>query len=151
MNEWNFFREVEDLRQEMDRILNSFSRTTPVFRSAFLPGRAARQYPLVNLGEDEENIYIEALSPGLDIDSLNVTALQNSLTISGEKLPAHAGIESQAYHRSERAAGKFVRTINLPVEVDEGKIKAEYKNGLLLIVLPKAEKAKPKQVKVNVL
>ncbi len=150
MNEWNAFREMEELRREMDRLLEGRMPTTRLFRSAFLPGRAARQYPLCNLSEDKDNIYVEALSPGLDTQSLNVTVVRNSLTLSGEKLTAQAGVQPEAYHRSERAAGKFVRTIELPAEVDEGKVRAEYKDGLLLVTLPKAEKAKPKQISVNV-
>ena len=54
------------------------------------------------------------------------------------------------FHREERASGKFVRTITLPVEIEESKISAEYRNGLLLITMPKAEKAKPKQITVQV-
>ncbi|MGE5820412.1 MAG: Hsp20/alpha crystallin family protein, partial [Deltaproteobacteria bacterium] len=59
-------------------------------------------------------------------------------------------IKPEAVHRNERASGKFVRTIDLPVEVDEGRIQAEYKNGLLVVTLPKAEKARPKQINVKV-
>ena len=150
MNHWSLLREMEDLRREMDRLFAGVTQTAPLFRSAFLPGRAARQYPLVNVSEDTESLYIQALSPGLDLGSLNVTVVRNSLTVSGEKPVAHAGIEPEAYHRNERAAGKFVRTIELPVEVDETKVTAEYKNGLLLITLPKAERAKPKQISIKV-
>jgi HSP20 family protein len=54
------------------------------------------------------------------------------------------------FHREERATGKFVRTITLPVEIDDNKISAEYKNGLILITMPKSEKAKPRQIQVQV-
>jgi HSP20 family protein len=73
-----------------------------------------------------------------------------TLTLSGEKPRAPGEIKPEAFHREERAAGKFVRSIELPVDVDETKVKAEYKNGLLLINLPKSEKAKPKQISVQV-
>jgi HSP20 family molecular chaperone IbpA len=52
--------------------------------------------------------------------------------------------------RSERAAGKFVRTVTLPIDVEHEQVQAEYKNGLLVVTLPKAEKAKPKQIAVSV-
>jgi HSP20 family protein len=81
---------------------------------------------------------------------MNVTALQNRLTISGEKSKVAEDIKPEAFHRNERASGKFVRTIDLPVEIDEARIQAEYKNGLLVVTLPKAEKAKPKQINVKV-
>lgn len=142
------FRELENLRRDMNRMFESFFGA-PAFRFAFLPGRAARRYPLVNIYEDKDNVYIEALAPGLDINSLNVTVVRNSLTISGEKPVSEPSIEPEAYHRNERAAGKFVRTIELPVDVKEEDVKAEYKNGLLLITMPKAEEVKPKQIKVS--
>ena len=62
-------------------------------------------------------------------------------------------VKPEAFHRSERATGTFVRHIELPVEVvdvDEGTVQAEYTNGLLTVTLPKAEKAKPKQIAVQV-
>ena len=59
-------------------------------------------------------------------------------------------VKPEAFHRSERATGKFVRHIELPVEVDENKVQADYKHGLLNVTLPKAEKAKPKQITVQV-
>src|SRR5437016_13569194 len=67
MAQWNPFQEMEVLRREIDRIFDSFGpRTRPVFRTAFLPGRAAREYPLCNLYEDKEAVYVEALAPGVD-------------------------------------------------------------------------------------
>ena len=73
-----------------------------------------------------------------------------ALTISGQKKAPPDDIKPEAFHREERASGKFVRTITLPVEIDDSKVSAEYKNGLLLITLPKSEKAKPKQISVQV-
>jgi HSP20 family protein len=90
------------------------------------------------------------MAPGIDPQSLNITVVHNTLTISGEKKGAPDEIKPEAFHREERARGKFVRTITLPVEIDDGKVGAEYKNGLLLITLPKSERAKPKQINVQV-
>jgi len=81
---------------------------------------------------------------------LNLTVVHNNLTISGEKKGPPEDIKPEAFHREERASGKFVRTITLPVEIDDSKVSAQYKNGLLLITLPKSEKAKPKQISVQV-
>ncbi len=150
MAEWNPFADMEALRQEIDRAFQEFGvRQLPSRRVAFLPGREPRHYPLINLLEDKEHLYVEALTPGVDPQSMNVTAMQNRLTLSGEKAGI-GNVEPQAFHRNERASGKFVRTIDLPVEVDEARIQAEYKNGLLVITLPKAEKTKPKQINVKV-
>ena len=150
---WDLFREMEDLRREMDRAFGSFGMprwASPVTRFAFLPGEAARVYPLLNVSEDEHNLYVEALSPGLDANSLKVSVVQGQLSISGEKPGLNGGVPPEAYHRNERAAGRFVREIALPVEVDQEKATAEYKNGVLLVTLPKSEAAKPRQISVKV-
>jgi len=148
---WDPFREWEALRSEMGRLFSGLGGwPTPAFRVAFLPGRAARLYPMINLREDSDAFYVEALAPGVDPASLNVSVVHNSLTIAGEKSPTGADVQAEAFHRNERAAGRFVRTIDLPSEVDEKNVKADYKNGVLLITLPKAEEAKPKQITVKV-
>ena len=150
MAEWNPFADVDALRQEIDRTIENFGFSrVPSGGPAFLPGREPRRYPLINLLEDKDNLYIEALTPGINPQSINVTALQNRLTISGEKSGV-GDVRPEAFHRNERASGKFVRNVDLPVEVDEASIQAQYKNGLMLITLPKAEKAKPKQITVQV-
>jgi HSP20 family protein len=151
MAQWNAFEDMETLRREIDRAFEGFGiGQAPSGRVAFLPARGPRRYPMVNLLEDKDNLYIEALTPGVDPQSLNLSVMQNRLTLSGEKSRAPVEIKPEAFHRNERASGKFVRTIDLPVEVDEGRIQAEYKNGLLVVTLPKAEKARPKQINVKV-
>lgn len=147
----NPFQEIDALRREIDRAFEQFGLGTgPSLRVAFLPGQLARGYPLMNLHEDPDNFYVEAMAPGVDPDSLNLAVVRNALTVSGEKKRAPGDIEPEAFHREERAGGKFVRTITLPVEIDESKVRAEYKDGLLLITLPKAEEAKPKKISINV-
>jgi HSP20 family protein len=149
MAQWNPFEEMQALRREIDRAFADFGRGGPAYKVAFLPGIGPRQYPLINLSEDKDKLYIEALTPGVDPKSLNVTVMQNRLTLSGEK-SAISDVKPEAFHRNERASGKFLRTIDLPVDVDDSKVQAEYKNGLLFVTIPKAEKAKPKQITVNV-
>lgn len=151
MAQWNAFEDMETLRREIDRAFEGFGiGQGPSHRVAFLPARGPRRYPMVNLLEDKDHLYIEALTPGVDPQSLNLSVMQNRLTLSGEKSRTPGEIKPEAFHRNERASGKFVRTIDLPVEVDEARIQAEYKNGLLMITLPKAEKARPKQINVKV-
>lgn len=147
---WDLVKEMDELRREFDRIFGEFDRGFSIPRFAFLPGRAARAYPLMNLSEDENSFYIEALAPGIKPDTLNVNVAHNALTISGEKPPISGDIEPKAFHRSERSAGKFIRTIELPSDVDENKIKAEYKNGIITIHLAKSEKAQPKKIKIDI-
>lgn len=145
------WEELEQLRREIDRTFQDYDvgRWPRAWRTAFLPGTAARRYPLVNLSEDTNNLYVEALAPGVDPKSLDLSVVQGRLTIKGEK-PGLEQVTAEAYHRNERAAGQFSRTIDLPLEVDAGKVRADYKNGLLLITLPKGEAAKPRQIQVTV-
>src|SRR5512137_21086 len=136
---WDAFSDMEALRREMER---RFSDVWPGHgqapRVAFLPSRGARQYPLVNVSEDEQNVYVEALAPGVDPKSLDLSVMEGGLTIKGEKLGL-AQVSAEAFHRNERAAGRFVRTVELPLAVDAGRVSADYRNGLLLVTLPKAE------------
>jgi len=151
MAQWNPWQELEAVRRGIDRAFEQVGlQLPPLFRPAFLPGRAAREYPLVNMYDDNDTVYIEALAPGLDPASLNVSVVRNTLTLSGEKPRVTTEVKPEAFHREERAAGKFVRNLELPSEVDENKVKADYNNGLLLVTLPKAEKAKPRQINVQV-
>jgi len=151
MADWNPWQTLETLRREIDNVFNETdSRREPFFRTAFLPGRAARRYPLINLYEDKEAMYVEALAPGVDPETINVSVVGNTLSIAGEKRRVAGDVKPEAFHRSERATGKFVRHIELPVEVDENNVQADYKHGLLTVTLPKAEKAKPKQIAVQV-
>jgi HSP20 family protein len=149
---WDPFRELDALRRELDRKLNLTNGGWhfPFTRFSFLPGRAARAYPLINLSEDENNYYLEALAPGIDPKSLKVSVVGDQLTISGEKPATGKDVPAEAYHRCERAAGRFVRSLTLPGEIDENKVKAEYQNGMLQITLAKHEQAKPRQISVKV-
>jgi HSP20 family protein len=146
----NVWSTMEALRREVDRAFEQLGwRSEPMFQTAFLPGQAARRYPLINLHQDRDTLYVEALAPGIDPASLELSVVGNMLTISGEKRRHPAAIKSEAFHRSERAAGRFIRSLELPLEVDKDHVQAEYRNGLLCITLPKAAWVKPKQITVQ--
>ena len=148
---WNPIAEMEALRREVDRAFENFGfgteRYSPFFR-AF--STRARVYPLLNVRDDRDNLYIEALAPGLNPETLDVAVINNALRIAGEKQRLSEEIKPEDYHRNERDSGKFVRTISLPVEVNSGAVTADYHDGLLRITCPKAEAAKPKQITVSV-
>ena len=151
MAAWNPFDGIDSLHREVDQAFERLGpQFAPIYRTAFLPGRAAREYPLINIYDDQHTVYVESLAPGADPASFNISVAGDVLTLSGEKRRVAGDIKAEAFHREERAAGKFVRSIELPTEVDDNNVKAEYKNGLLLISLPKSEKAKPKQISVQV-
>ncbi len=146
MNIWNFLKEMDQLQSQLGELsrLNAVSGWP---RMAFLPGVSARHFPMMNISSDDQNIVVEALAPGLDTESLKVTALRDKLTISGEKAPIK--VDSEKFHRNERSAGKFTRTIELPNPIDPDKVQAEYNNGILKITLPKAEEARPRQIEIR--
>lgn len=101
----------------------------------------------MNISDDKDHVYLEALAPGVAPDSLHVTMTRNTITIAGEKPALKIGADH--YHRNERSAGKFARTIELPLDVDSDKVGADYKNGILSVTISKSEVSKPKQITVN--
>jgi len=148
---WDPLREMDALRREIDRLFDgiglgwSRSGNGP----AWLSGPAARVYPYINIKESEDHLEVEALAPGVDPESLNVSVVKDQLTISGNRVSAPEQIKPEAFHRRERTSGRFVRTFELPVEIDADKVSAEYRNGLLKIRLPKAEAARPRRIEVK--
>ncbi len=148
---WDPVQGLELVRREMERVFDQVDPVRRVVnRLAGLPANGGRLFPPLNVSEDKDNLFVEALAPGLDPDSIEVSVLRDQLRISGVKSAINPDIKPEAYHRSERGAGRFMRAISLPIEVDGDKVAAEYKNGLLLLTLPKHEAAKPKKISVSV-
>lgn len=135
------FEDLERMRRQMNQLLEGFSGLSPKFT------KDAGVYPAVNLTENRENFFLRAELPGVRSDDLDIQATATTISIAGErKIPAE---ESVKYHRREREAGSFSRIIGLPTEIDPERVKASMTNGILTIQVPKAEKAKPKQITVN--
>jgi HSP20 family protein len=112
-------RELQQMRRDMRRLLGESAGEVVAspFRAAFLPGRAARLYPLVNVYQDGDDFRVEALAPGLDPGAVEVTAVRNTLTIRGEKLGLR-DLAPEQVHRSERAAGRAAHARPRRVTVD---------------------------------
>ena len=140
---WRFRSPVEELhrlRQQMEQMLES--ATTPQQREA------AGVLPLINLTEGKDHYLVRAELPGVKGDELDIQVTANNLAISGERKIA-AEDEGARYHRREREAGTFSRMIGLPDEVDTDKVDAKLENGILTVVISKAEITKPKQITVK--
>ncbi len=146
MINWNLFREMETLRREMDAIFGNLAQEQDE-RMAFLPGIGTRRYPRINLREDADNFYLAALLPGIEAKSLDINLTGSTLTLSGERLGEDP--QEARWQRQERGHGKFMRAIELPLDVDTDKIAAEYADGVLRILLPKADTVKPKRISIK--
>jgi HSP20 family protein len=105
--------------------------------------------PAVDIYEKDGNIVLKAELPGLDPKDVDVRVENNVLTLRGERRFDNE-VKRDNYHRVERAYGTFTRSFTLPNVVDTGNIKADFKDGLLHVVLPKKEEAKQRQIQINV-
>lgn len=135
------FEELDRIRKQMDRFLGTYGGDQPATTFAGV-------FPLTNVTEDKDAYYVRAELPGIKSDQLDISVTGNSVTISGERsIPTQGG--DVKYHRRERESGGFSRVITLPGQVDADKVDAHSLNGVLTITLPKAESAKPKQIRVK--
>lgn len=146
MANWDLFRDMDDLRREIDQAFRGFGMGRAL-SPVFLPGLGTGDFPRLNLSEDENNFYIEALVPGLDPQDLDLNVMQGALTLTGER--KENGNDNRTWHRQERGAGRFLRTLEIPMAVNAEKVNATYRNGILSVTLPKAEEAKPKKITVK--
>jgi len=142
LSPWAGFGPLSDLRDEIDRLfdapLSEFART-----SQLLSGWT----PALDMSEDKDNIYVRWELPGMKKEDIELSLHDGVLTISGERKQEKKGEEG---YKNERFFGRFQRSVTLPASVDGNKVKATYQDGVLKVVLPKAEEAKPKQIEVSV-
>ncbi len=136
------FTDVGSLRSAIDQAFGDFmgrARVTPFY---------AGVYPAFNITESKDTLYLRAELPGIDSKKIDISATSDSITIRGERTCSPVANEVN-YHQREREYGSFRRIINLPVYINTEKIAASYKDGVLTVVLPKAEAAKPKQIEIK--
>ncbi|NJB69085.1 HSP20 family protein [Desulfobaculum xiamenense] len=101
-------------------------------------------YPPVNVSEDANALYIHACVPGIAMDELDITVTENDLVIKGVRKA-----DEGRYYRQERGLGAFQRIFNITTNIDRDNVKATLKNGILEIVLPKAEAVKPRKISIS--
>jgi len=143
---WEPFRDLLSLQDRMNRMFDESYRGRSASDDWALGGTWA---PAVVIYEHEGNIVLTAELPGVDPKDVDVRVENNVLTLRGERKWSD-DVQRESYHRVERAYGSFTRSFTLPNVVDTEKIKADFKEGMLKLVLPKREEAKPKQISINV-
>ena len=138
-----FFSNPFDAMLEFQRALDTLRDSAWLDDSP--SGRGA--FPPVNVFNKGDDIVLIAEAPGVHKADLKVEAKGNTIRISGSKSVEHGPRAS--VHRRERADGRFDRTVSLPVEVDADRIKAECRDGILALYLPRAESAKPRTINIT--
>jgi HSP20 family protein len=140
---WQPFQEIDTLQREMNRLFDDV--LTP---SGRLNNSGSTFMPAAELKETEEAVHLKLEVPGLEAKDLNVEVTADSVSISGER-QTETKTEEKGMFRSEFRYGKFQRVIPLPAQIDNQKVQAEYKDGILSLTLPKMEDERRKVVKVN--
>lgn len=143
---WDPFRELEDMSERLNRVF-----TRPPLR-----GTGGKEHltvadwvPSVDISESEGEYLIKAELPEVKKEDVKVTVEDGVLTLQGERRQEKEE-KGKKFHRVERSYGSFLRSFSLPESVDESGVKADYKDGVLSLHLPKAEKVKPKAIEVKV-
>lgn len=130
------------LHGDMDDLFDSF------FRGLDRPFAGYKAWPAIDVAEEEDAIIVRAEVPGCKADDIDISVHGNMLTISGEKKLSEEKKEKGYYH-VESSYGSFRREITLSTDVNQSKVDATCKDGVLSITLPKAEKAKSIKVKIK--
>jgi len=141
LSNWSPLDRLASFRDEINRLFDA----GPGSRDTGFAGWA----PVLDLYDEKDHFLVSIELPGMKKEDINVSFHDCALTVSGERKHEREGKEGQTF-RSERYFGKFQRSVSLPTGVDPSKVKATYKDGVLLIELPKSEEAKPRQIEVNV-
>jgi len=140
---WEPFRELTALQNEMSRWLTQFSGPAQPDN-----GQAANWLPATDVWESGDELVLSFDLPGISEDQISVELDDNVLTVSGQRERTNEDA-SDRFYRFERRFGTFARSVTLPAGVDEGSIKADYKDGVLEIRVPKPVEPKPKRIQIG--
>jgi HSP20 family protein len=144
---WDPFEELREVQRSLDRLFDELAGRRPARRTQ--AREAAVWEPAVEVYETDQEVVVRAELPGVDPKDVNVTVQDNTVTIEAEAREEQEE-RGRTYLRRELRYGRFVRSLALPAEVRSDAAKASYRNGVLEVRVPKSERAKPKQVKVEV-
>ncbi|NIM06372.1 MAG: Hsp20 family protein [Armatimonadetes bacterium] len=139
---WDPFGDLRTLRERVDRLFEESLARSPHQEPVTIHAWS----PVVDIYEVPDALVVEAELTGMKQEDVDIELTGDTLTIKGERQPS----PEREFLRQERSYGAFQRAFTLGVPVDQTKVKARYRDGLLEITLPKAKQARPKQVKIEV-
>jgi HSP20 family protein len=139
---WDPFRNLSGLQEQVNRLFDSS------FRGHTDESALTTWAPSVDIYETENELVLKADLPEVAERDIDIHVENNMLTMRGER-KFEAKVKEENYLRVERSYGAFSRSFSLPNTVDTEAIKAEYKNGVLTVIMPKRAESKPKQVKIT--
>ncbi len=143
---WDPFRELEDVSERLNRLFGRPIATRETNREALATPDWA---PALDIVETPEEYVLQVEVPGITKENVKVNVVDGILRIEGERRQEKEE-KGKKFHRLERSYGTFLRTFVLPEYVDETQVRAEFKEGILTVRLPKTQKAKPKTVEIKV-
>ena len=142
---WDPARELDSLQSEMNRLFDGFFGTGSTTRN----GASLRRWiPSMDLVESGDELVLRADLPGMTEDDVAIEIKDNVLTISGERRSENEE-KGESFYRAERAFGRFSRSLTLPEGVSPDAVKANFKNGVLEVRVPKPEERKPHRVAIS--
>lgn len=144
---WQPLREMETMRRQFDQLFDDLTQSTHQL------GQSQEQTdwrPAVEIKDENNAIVVRAQLPGMDAKDLNVEVTREAVLIAGEHRHEQK-TEEAGFFKSEFRYGKFRRVVSLPVAVQNDKVQADYKDGVLTLTLPKVEEVRNQAVKVNLL
>ena len=142
---WDAFRAMGDIQTEMNRVFDSF-----VERPATMAAGKRMWLPAVDVRETNDDFVLSFDIPGVTEKDVQLTITGDLLTVRGERCVPRE-VSEDSYHRVERIYGKFERSVQLPMTVQTDKVRANYRDGVLEVKLPKAEEVKPREIKIELL
>ena len=142
---WDPFRDLNILQERMNRVFEDAAGRS---WKSDEPSATTSWSPAVDIYETENEIIVQAELPGVERKDITLNLENNVLTLKGERRFEKESNQDN-YHRIERAYGTFSRAFSIPTLVDDDKIRADYKDGILKIALPKKEQVKAKQIQIG--
>jgi HSP20 family protein len=137
---WSPFSDLNALQARVNRLFDEIGHSDETNTTLWTP--------MADIYENQDNLVLKVELPGMDQNNIDLRLENNVLTIRGSRNFDNE-VKAENYHRVERSYGTFSRSFSLPVVVDQEKIAADYKDGILKITLPKKEQAKAKRIQIS--